>query len=301
MRDGVGGVSSTARRIAFRALRWSGLPFIVRRTLQRRKVTLIAYHEIDPPTLDAHLRELGRRYTFITLRDFADARCRGRFTDLPNRALAVTLDDGLASQYALLDVFRKHAVRPTIFLTAGVVGTNRRFWWTVPTRPKEFVALRDMPDDERLAALVLQGYSETADAPGRPSSLTRAQIEEMRPFVDFQAHTMFHPVLARCSNDRSRFEIYESKKRLQEDLSLDIYAFAYPNGKANDFTERDVAYVSQAGYECAVTAQLGFNDGATSLYRLKRIVMMDDASAEEAVVQASGVSTYLKRLLAASE
>lgn len=277
----------------FALLRWSGLPFLVRQTLQRVRTTIILYHAIDAETLDLHLTALRPRYSLVSLRDYVASRGQGRADVLPPKPLIITLDDGLRSQYALLEVFRKHSVTPTIFLCSGIVGTHHRFWWTAPPSEEEVVRLKGMPDEERLASLVSLGYEEAESYPER-SALSLAEIEEMREVVDFQAHTVFHPILTQCTDERAWTEISGCRRSLQNELGLDIFAFAYPNG---NYSDREVGYVSGAGYTCAVTTKLGFNDATTDLLALKRLFIPEGASADEIVVRTSGLAQYVERFV----
>jgi peptidoglycan/xylan/chitin deacetylase (PgdA/CDA1 family) len=206
---------------------------------------------------------------------------------LPRRALVVTLDDGAAGNFQLLRVFRQHSVVPTIFLTTGIVGTDRAFWWTLlPGGGVEADSLKAVPDADRLATLAAHGHSEFDAAPTR-SALSSAEIQKMRASVDFQSHTALHPVLSRCADERAWAEIAGSKADLEGRYGLDIYALAYPNGTPADFGPREAAMTARAGYECAVTMVPGTNGPRTDLFALRRIPIPDDASCDEALVRAS--------------
>jgi poly-beta-1,6-N-acetyl-D-glucosamine N-deacetylase len=301
MPDGTGGILSThgrgamrvaVRRSVFILLRLTCLPLLVRRTLQRRRLTILCFHDIDPKTLDQNLRVLGRSYNFVGLRGYLEARDSGRLDVLPPRSLVVTLDDGFAIHRELLDTFRSHSVTPTVFLCSGVVGTDRRFWWTAPEDRAEVERLKRIPDDERIRALASINFSETAPFSER-SALSRAEIDEMREVFDFQAHSIFHPILTNCSDQRSWAEISGCKRQLEDEFGLDVYAFAYPNG---DLSDREVEFVKKAGYRCGVTTRVGLNDSNTDLYRLRRVGMDDTTSVSEIIVRASGLAAYLKGL-----
>jgi poly-beta-1,6-N-acetyl-D-glucosamine N-deacetylase len=281
------------RHAVFALLRWSGLPLLARRILQRGRTTILLYHDIDARTLDLHLTALRPRYHLVSLRDYVVARTQRHTDPLPPRPLIITLDDGLRSQHALLEVFRKHAVTPTIFICSGIVGTHHRFWFMAQPNRREVERLKRIPDEERLASLASVGYRETGSYPDR-SALSLAEINEMSEAVDFQAHTVFHPILTQCTDERAWKEISECRRSLQQDLGLDVCAFAYPNGS---YSDREVGYVSKAGYTCAVTTDLGFNDSTTDLLTLKRICIPPGAGANEIIVRASGLASYLKRLV----
>lgn len=272
---------AATRRFIFGLVRWSGIAFLLRETVQRTRTAILLYHDIGPEALDLHLSVLGKRYRFISLRDYVAALRSGRAASLPPKSMVITLDDGLRGNYALLEVFRKHHVKPTIFICSGIVGTNRRFWWTAVESHDEIERLKRVPDEARLEALASLGYDENASFPER-CALSSAEITEMRDAVDFQPHAVLHPVLNQCSDRRSRREILDSKKMLEREFGLDIYAFAFPNG---DYSEREVDYVRNAGYQCAVTVEIGLNDIHTDPFRLKRVCMPEAASESEVIVK----------------
>jgi poly-beta-1,6-N-acetyl-D-glucosamine N-deacetylase len=284
--------SESTKRIAFEVLRWTGIPFLWREIVVRDRTTILAYHQISPVALDRHLSILRRHYRFISLRQFLDLSAEGDGS-LPRKSLVITIDDGWLSNCDLLPVFRKHGVRPTIFLTSGIIGTRRSFWWTIPTDVSHAEHLKHIPDGDRVAALEILGHTDTAEYAGR-SALSRSEIEEMRKDVDFQAHSVFHPILSQCSDERSRSEIVECKRQLEEEFGLDIYAFAYPNGHLDDFLDRDVRFVREAGYSCALTMDPGSAAADSDMFRLPRHAIDEEVSTSEIVVRASGLPARLK-------
>jgi poly-beta-1,6-N-acetyl-D-glucosamine N-deacetylase len=286
-----------APRWIWSVLRWSGLPALAREVVQRRRVTILFYHEIDPSALSRHLTVLGAHYDFVALRDYMEARRSKDATALPKHAIVVTLDDGLKSNFQLLEVFERHSVVPTMFVTSGIIGTDRRFWWTmVPGGRAETERLKRVPDAERVAALRSAGHSETEAFPDR-TALSRAEVEEMRGYADFQSHTVLHPILSRCSDERAWNEIAGSRMDLENDYGFAVYALAYPNGTLDDFGDREVTLAARAGYGCALTTVPGTNDLRTDPFRLRRIIIPADASRDEIVVKASLLTEYVKRLL----
>jgi peptidoglycan/xylan/chitin deacetylase (PgdA/CDA1 family) len=286
----------TVSRPVWSVLRWSGLPFLLRELTQRDATTILCYHDPEPAALARHLAVLGTRYRFIPLRDFVEASLSGDTTALPRRALVVTIDDGYRGNMHVLDVLRQYSVVPTIFLASGVVGTNRRFWWEMVPDERERERLKSIPDPERVAALEALGHSET-ERGTEPDALTDAQVEVLKDAVDFQSHTVMHPILSRCTDERARDEIARSKTDLERRFELDIYALSYPNGSPADWGEREVDIARTAGYACALTTVSGVNDGRTDLFRLRRIVVPDDAGTDEIVVRTSTLLARLKRLL----
>src|SRR6266478_4458474 len=144
--------TATTRKMAFLALRFTLLPFVLREVFQRKKVTIIVYHAPLPHVFDAHLNVLKRIYNIISLSDYVEARQRRTCRSLPPKSLVITLDDGHRSNYDLKAVIETHNVPVTVFLCTGLIDTHRRFWFQHSTGAI-VQQLKTLPDSERLAIL----------------------------------------------------------------------------------------------------------------------------------------------------
>src|SRR6266850_2968741 len=241
--------TATTRKMAFLALRVTLLPFVLREVFQRRKVTIIVYHAPSVDVFDAHLTVLKRIYNIVPLSVYVEARRKGAFSELPPKALIITLDDGHRSNYALKAVIERHKVPVTIFLCSGLVGTRRRFWFRHEATNAIVQQLKTVPDGERLAILRKAGFEETKECDER-QALSATEVYELKSKADLQSHTVFHPILPRCLSERAEVEITQSKEDLQKGLAVEVYALAYPDG---NYSEREVRLVEKAGYKCALT------------------------------------------------
>jgi peptidoglycan/xylan/chitin deacetylase (PgdA/CDA1 family) len=76
--------------------------------------------------------------------------------------------------------------------------------------------------------------------------------------IRFGAHTRTHPILSRLSESRSREEIAGSASRLAEQASSPSRVFCYPNGRPEDFGEREVEILRDLDFRGAVTASQGY-------------------------------------------
>ena len=91
-------------------------------------------------------------------------------------------------------------------------------------------------------------------------------------------HTHTHPILTRLSTTQIRHEVLRSKLALEDALGDRVSAFCYPYG-AHDARVRSV--VQEAGFDIAVTVDLGGVRAGDDAYRLKRApVLGEPASAE---------------------
>lgn len=281
--------AGTARRLLFTALRFTGVPFVLRQTVQRRRTTVLCYHDPRPMDFERQLVTLMRLYNVVSMRQFRDWR-NGKAT-IPPRSVVITFDDGHRGNYSLRELFVTYGAPATIFLCSGIVGTRRGFWWKWAPE-----GLRDnfkyLPDIERQQRLAEYGYTECREYSVR-QALSSQEIAELREVADLQCHSRFHPILPRCSDEKAKDEIEGSKTELESRYGLEIYAFAYPNG---DWCERDARLVECAGYECAFTIDGGYNSRTTNSYRLHRMRMSDAGSVDEAIVKASGLWSLTERI-----
>lgn len=108
------------------------------RTFKARAVILL-YHRVsklssDPQLLsvteshfEEHLEHLRRHFRPMGLRELKQALDLGR---IPNRAVAITFDDGYAdSLYNAKPLLERYDIPATVFVTSGYVEGNREFWW----------------------------------------------------------------------------------------------------------------------------------------------------------------------------
>jgi peptidoglycan/xylan/chitin deacetylase (PgdA/CDA1 family) len=271
-------------------LRFSGLFLLLGEIIIRRKVTIAVYHNPAPEVFRRHMEFLARRYTFITMDRLVQA-IRTRSVDaLPPRSLVVTLDDGFKENFALLEVFKTHRIRPSIFLCSHMVATHRHLWFSLDL--PDVSRLKRLPNAERSRSLKRIGYYPQKEFDNR-QLLSLEEIRQMAPYVDFQSHSRCHPILIACGEAECRDEFVQSKSRLEELLSQKIRHFAYPNG---DYRKREMDIARQSGYESARCLDLGWNDADTDPYRLKAMGIQDDASINILCGQISGLFNYFRFL-----
>ncbi|MEJ2636989.1 MAG: polysaccharide deacetylase family protein [Calditrichia bacterium] len=272
-------------------IRYSGLPVLIRRFVSRKKVTILAYHNPMPHVMEKHLNYLSRRYNFITLNHFVHWLHQPGKNHLPDHALIITLDDGLKSDFHLLDTFRKYNINPTIFVCSQVAGTLRHYWFHEPGA--DLRLLKGLGNQERIRFMLKEmGFNHTNDFPPEERQvLSREEILQMSAVMDFQSHSRFHPLLPACADEESREEIELSKREIESLTGNPCVHFAYPNG---DYTGREIHYLKQAGYRSARTLDVGWNDRRTDPYRLRVTGITDDASVNMLAAQLTGVTMFFR-------
>lgn len=278
-------------KLVFKILRYSGLPFLFRELVQRNKVTIMMFHDVDKKVAYQSFQYLRGHYNIISLQQFNAALQAKDPNLLPKKAMVITFDDGHKQNFDIASILKDFQVPATIFLCSGIVNTSRHYWFKANTTGQATDELKKLPNQERLKVLSEAGFDQERGFPER-QALTKAEIEQMRSGIDFQAHTVFHPCLPTCEDEESWQEIAQCKETLEQDYQLEINAFAYPNG---DYGQREVDFLRKAGYDLAVTVDAGLNSIKSDPFRLKRLSSNDTADINELIVKSSGLWSVLKK------
>ena len=191
----------------------------------------------SPERFDNHMRQLKRNgFNPVSLAQIEQYLLLNK--DLPDNAVAITLDDGFANNYThAFPILAKHSIPATIFLASGCLGSTNH-WMTQ------------------------QGF------PTR-KMLDWQQIQEMdKHNITFGAHTISHPKLPELDITLADYEISASKKAIEENLGKACNHFAYPYGLFNT-EHRDS--VEAAGYTLACSTRSGFNNAERDPFVLHRI------------------------------
>jgi peptidoglycan/xylan/chitin deacetylase (PgdA/CDA1 family) len=294
-----GGLPRSQHSLAVRALqelvsflvRWCGVALLVRSTIARRKVSILVYHDPTPEALERHLRYLSRTYTFVTLDRLATALHTQDWSQIPPRAVVITLDDGRRGNARLTEIFKRFSVTPTIYVCSQIAGTNRHFWF-LDVDDNE--ALRALSHPDRISHLEAIGFVKTKEFPSfERQALTRGELEVLAGVSEIGSHGRFHPILTMCSEEEAADEILLSKGEVEALSGRLCMHFGYPNGDYGAF-ERQV--VKEAGYVSARTTAPGWNGRDADPYGLKAYLVPDDASVNRIAASLSGVPAHLGKL-----
>jgi peptidoglycan/xylan/chitin deacetylase (PgdA/CDA1 family) len=244
---------------------------------------------------------IARAYVVLSVEEIVD---RMRRRALPRNALAITFDDGYRDNLThAAPILARHGLPATVFLATGAIARAEPLWFDrlalafKLTRASvlEVRGLAALPlgtTAQRLAAL-----TETLTRCKRMTSSDRRRTMEgvllalnvtdervlkklMLSWDDVQAliglgisigaHTVSHPILSHLAPEEARSEIFGSAAMIEAVCGRAPRAFAYPNGRQDDYSEMVTAMVREAGFTCAVTTRFGVNTAATPPYELRR-------------------------------
>jgi len=279
-----------------------------------RRFQILGYHKISPdphpffapvsPALfESQMQFFKSCYRVMRLEELIKRSRRG---DLPDRAVAITFDDGYRDNYEFaFPILKKYQLPATIFVATGAIGTGNPIWHDRVFDAFRFATVRrarlrnpELPElnleseDARqrsLEGVLIHAKSLYGDArqrliddievrlkPNLPSNieqrmLTWDHIRQMhKAGIDFGSHTVSHTILSRIPREEKVKEIRESKRQLSEQLGAPVASFAYPNGKAADYDAEAKSVLQECGYSYAVTCRSGFNHASSDAFELKR-------------------------------
>lgn len=278
--------SNRVSEVASRILRLSGIGFLFRKLLWRDRAAILIYHDPKPAVIDAHLRYLARISCLVSMPDLWGAFCGVPLT-------AIAIDDGAIGLLDLEPVFRKHRVRPMIYLCTGTISAGAGFWWLAARSEREVEQLKTLDNRSRQEALAAVGFDQAREVVPRQALPVEA-LRSMREWADLGAHTRFHPILTRCDPQECKEEIVASRTELEGAVGMPFLDFAYPNG---DYSDREVEIVKAAGFRSARTCDPGWNSRDADRFRLKAFVIDDNASVDKLAIQLTGISAAAKVLV----
>lgn len=282
--------------IFYFCIRFSGIPFFIRKLHARHKITIINYHNPSRQTLEKHLEYFSGKYSFIGMDDVVKAVSLNDFSELPANPLVITFDDGYIGNEELIDLFKKYRIPAAIFCVAGLINTNRKLWFDLlPHHGEKMKWLKSLPDQERRKMLKKKFNHEDTTEYSTPTVLSQVQVRRLvESGCTIGSHTMYHPLLDKCSDEVGYRECNESRVLLAQIAGTNVDHFALPGGS---YDRRVREWVQQAGYKTCRTIDPGWVSRNSDLFRLPCFGVSDDAGVNKAAVQASGIPGMLRRYL----
>jgi peptidoglycan/xylan/chitin deacetylase (PgdA/CDA1 family) len=225
-----------------------------------------------------------------------------------NRFAAITFDDGYADNYELAyPVLRALSVPAIFFVCPGLLNSRRVGWWDaiaylIKKSHRSFITIRGtnfpMGSEKSLAIrelttwMKLRSARETTDLVPELAQACDVELPDPslqdRQFMTWEqlrevsqngiaigSHTYSHPVLATLDESLQEWELKESKRALEAQLRRPVRTLAYPVGGYEHFTPQTMRIAKDAGYECAFSAQTGYNQPGAYPYNIRRIVCRD--------------------------
>ena len=151
------------------------------------------------------------------------------------RTIAITFDDGYASQLAAADVLAEFGFPATFFVVPAFLDghTGQSGYW------------------DRWGYF---GWMELKDLAARPG-------------VEIGCHSLSHVRLTKCNMRELEDQTLLARQKLEQWIRQPVTTFSYPHGI---FNQRVAAMVQRAGYRLACSSVCGANRAPFSWYALRR-------------------------------
>jgi peptidoglycan/xylan/chitin deacetylase (PgdA/CDA1 family) len=262
--------------------------------------------EIDAQRFGRITSWLGEWCNILPLSEAIHGLRRGT---LPARAACLTFDDGYADNHThALPILQRHGIHATFFVATGFLNGGRMWNDTLIeavratrrhtldlTRLGLGVCATRSPEEKRHALATLipalkhlapsarveatAAVAELCDAP-LPNDLMLS-TDQLRALhaagMGIGAHTVSHPILARCDEQTARREIADSRAQLEALLGEPVRLFAYPNGKLGaDYTAAHARMVRELGFDAALSTNAGASRHGDDLFQLPRFTPWGD-------------------------
>lgn len=262
---------------------------------------------VSPAHFAEHMQILRRSCVPMSLTKLLDAL---KTNTLPDRAVAVTLDDGYYDNYSeACPLLQAAGIPATVFVVSGHVDSQRELWWDeleravlIPQQVPPALRLRLNGQDyvwdtrtlaerkiahEALHKLIAQQDMETrvgiletlvtwagVGISGRPTHRVMSSDEMIQMvsdgLVEVGGHTVNHPTLSKLSVEAQYREIAGGCRQLEAILGRPVDVFAYPYGRAEDWEDATADIVRQLGMRGAVTTIPGCVESGADPFRLRR-------------------------------
>jgi peptidoglycan/xylan/chitin deacetylase (PgdA/CDA1 family) len=272
------------------------------------KVVILRYHSVqDDPAPFAQtigwgiihsaaafaeqMEMISCHYHPVSIADVHDFLGGGKV--LPDRAVAVTFDDGYADNYEIAaPILQRFGVPGAFYATVKNVETSTPPWYCRLRNAFHVSPRYDWPDGQEDRVWPMGTRAERHDSflsasrrlaklAGEPQMRILVQIEnelEVQPLGIAGApmmtweqlrglikgghivgsHTMTHPNLAYVDDAVVRLEMKESKRVMEERLEGPVVHFSYPSPILQPhFTEATIERARQAGYQTSLTCVPG--------------------------------------------
>lgn len=277
-------------------------------------VLVLIYHRVtslsfDPQQLAVSPGNFLDQMSF--LRDnFPVLRFEEDWSDITEPSVVITFDDGYADNVTeALPVLEEVGIPATFFVTTGVLGSNREFWWDEleslllgnGAYPPHFtledgafvktwnttgsherfafyqelhVMIKKINADRR--EKWINQLRTWAGAPGkgrfthRTMTSSELQLLAASKLATIGAHTVSHTPLSSLSIDEQRIEIIESKNQLEKVIGKEVLVFSYPFGAKRDYHRETVRLCRSSGFIRAASNFPGHVHRWTDPYQIPR-------------------------------
>lgn len=265
----------------------------LKKCVENRLIISVYFHNPSKKLFENSVKWfLDKGFQFISVQDLYDVLKNK--DEMPLKKVLFTVDDGWKENKTnIVDIALKYNIPITIFATVEPINTGKRFWWSITNEAyknkiiKENInEIKNLDNNKRIeivekAKMFIENKVE---------SLNKTELIEIskNKNISIGSHTITHPILTKCNNETTEFEIKMSKIILENWTKEPIISFAYPNGCFND---REIKYLNDNYYKIAFTTKPNYisKESKNHLFEIPRFDVLENVSSYENICRMTGV------------
>ena len=255
---------------------------------KKKPITSIYFHK---PTLiffeSVILWLLKNNYTFISSDELYKILNGKKKSN--TKLIHISLDDGWLCNYDnIAPIISKYKIPITIFITTKAI-EDGYFWWELVNASDNAYSVKQLinsSDDFRVEVL---NEINIKKRDRHALTLEKLLILAKNPLITIGSHSVSHPLLTKCSEQKVSSELINSKVKLEGWLNYEVDYLSYPNGSFND---RIKTLAGDAGYKMAFTTEAKFiNEDKTNVdyFCIPRFSANENGSKYESFARIVGI------------
>ena len=272
-----------------------GFVFRARKTaLSGNYVTGLAFHNPNRKLFERSIKWLrNKKYIFISTEQLISIL---RTEAAPKGAVWITFDDGYKQNLNnVLPIIQDFNIPVTFFITTGALTGSGTFCWPKIEHYKgklESFRIKNKNEryriSERKTKAILPKLWGNILRKSKSEAMTIDDVVLISklPQITIGCHTVNHAIISDCTEDEIKFEVLESKKKLEGIIDKVVDCFAYPCGK---FDKRGIKILKQNGFKIAATSENRLIHIPNNELLVPRFISMDDGFLLENVCHMVGI------------
>ncbi len=263
-------------------------------------------------SLMSSLKSSGKAVSMQEIAESADKNI------LPNKAFAITFDDGFENNYSIAaDILDELRIPATFYITSNFIENNLMSWIDRIEQAIEISAFDETVSfnnsKHKLSSradkiefldtvrktvkskpniyadrLVEDIYGQldlpliySSDDP-IDNKMSWSQVKELsqNELFTIGGHTHNHKIMSFLSDDELFFEIDTCMSMIQDRVSVSVEHYSYPEGMSNCYNNKVKQALKKRGIICCPTAIYGINNNKSDLFELRRLTVISEKLAE---------------------
>ena len=251
---------------------------------------------ISAQEFEEHIKHISENCNVLSMDDIVELHKNNQ--PYPDRAVAVTFDDGFENNHSVaVPILEKYNCPAVFYITAGIIETEIMFWVdkiedcinrcqhdSINIQLDEMRSFDIRTNEEKIDAVnEIKSYCKKATSAEKnrvideviaKSGITPAvrdtdnykkmswqQVREIHEHQLFTigGHSMYHDVLSSLPENELRKDIKDSIDLLSEKCGDQIVHYAYPEGQEEHYNQLVIDVLKENGVICSPSAISGVN------------------------------------------